>query len=79
MAEFASIYDFKSNIKVLKIILEFEDGISDQKDIPLLDNPSLFPLKNYGYVRLRCKPKVVRFRRYNIIQDKTFTENTLGE
>ena len=64
------MYDFQSNTKVLKINPEFEDGNSDQEDIPLLDNPSLFPLKDSGYMRLRRKPKVIRFRRYNIIQDE---------
>ena len=69
LAEFAAMYDFQSNTKVLKINPEFEDGNSDQEDIPFLDNPSLFPLKDSGYMRLRRKPKVIRFRRYNIIQD----------
>ena len=45
LAEFAAMYDFQSNAKVLKINHEFEDGNSDQEDIPLLDNRSLFPLK----------------------------------
>ena len=70
LAEFAAMYDFQSNTKILKINPEFEDGNSDQEDIPLLDNPSLFPLKDSGYMRLRRKPKVIRFRRYNIIQDE---------
>ena len=64
------MYDFQSNTKILKINPEFEDGNSDREDIPLLDNPSLFPLKDSGYMRLRRKPKVIRFRRYNIIQDE---------
>ena len=70
LAEFAAMYDFQSNAKVLKINPEFEDVNSDQEDIPFLDNPSLFPLKDSGYMRLRRKPKVIRFRRYNIIQDE---------
>ena len=70
MAEFAAMYDSQSNTKFLKINHEFEDGNSDQEDIPLLDNPSLFSLKDSGYIRLRRKPKVIRFRRYNIIQDE---------
>ena len=69
LAEFAAMYDFQSNTKVLKINPEFEDGNFDQEDIPFLDNPTLFPLKDSGYMRLRRKPKVIRFRRYNIIQD----------
>ena len=48
LSEFAPMYDFQSNTKVLKIIPEFEDGNSDQEDIPLLDNPSLIPLKDSG-------------------------------
>ena len=44
LAEFAAIYDFQSNTKVLEFFPEFED--SDQEDIPLLDNPSLFHLRN---------------------------------
>ena len=66
LAEFAAMYDFQSITKVLKINLVFEDGNSDQKDIPLLDDPSLFPLKDSGYMRRRSKPKVIRFLRYNI-------------
>ena len=79
LAEFASMYDFQSNTKILKINPEFEDGNSDQEDIPLLDNPSLFPLKDSGYMRLRRKPKVIRFRRYNIIQDEVnfYTANVI--
>ena len=34
------------------------------------DNPSLFPLKDIGYMRLRHKAKIIRFRRYSIIQDE---------
>ena len=47
LAEFAAMYDFQSNTKVLKINPEFEDVNSDQEDIPFLDNPSLFPLKDF--------------------------------
>ena len=68
LAEFAAMYDFQSNSKVVKINPEFEDGNSDQEDLPLRDNPSLFPLKDSGYMRFRRKPKVIRFRRYIIIQ-----------
>ena len=76
LPEFAAMYDFQSNTKILTINPEFEVN-SDQEDIPLLDNPSLFPLKDSGYMRLRLKPKVIRFRRYNIIQDEdNFTENS---
>ena len=64
------MYDFQSNEKVLKINPEFEDGNSDQEDIPLLENPSLFLLKDSGYMRFRRKPKVICFRRYNIVQDE---------
>ena len=70
MAGFAAMYDFQSNTKVLKINPEFEDGNSDQEDIPLLDNPNLFPLKDSGYIGLRPKPNFICFRRYNIIQDE---------
>ena len=70
LAEFAAMFDFQSNTKVLKINPEFEDANSDQEDISLLDNPSLFALKDSDYMRLRRKPKVIRFRRYNIIQDE---------
>ena len=68
LAEFAAMYDFQSDAKVLKINPEFEEGNSDH--IPFLDIPSLFPLKQSDYMRLRRKPKVIRFRRYNIIQDE---------
>ena len=36
----------------------------------LVDNPRLFPLKDTGSMRLRRKAKVIRFRRYSIIQDE---------
>ena len=34
------------------------------------DNPSLFPLKDISFMRLRRKAKIIRFRRYSIIQDE---------
>ena len=70
LAKFPAMYDFQSNTKILKMNPEFEDGNSDQEYIPLLDKPSLFPLRDSGYMRLRRKPKVIRFRRYNIIKDE---------
>ena len=36
----------------------------------LVDNPRLFTLKDTGFMRLRRKAKIIRFRRYSIIQDE---------
>ena len=70
LAEFASMYEFQSSKRVSKLNPEFEEGDSGQEDVPLIDNPRLFALKDCGYMRQRRKAKVIRFRRYNIIQDE---------
>ena len=44
LAEFASMS---------KLNPEFEEGDSDQEDVPLIDNPRLFALKDCGYMRQR--------------------------
>ena len=36
----------------------------------LVDNQSLFHLKDTGFMRLRRKAKIIRFRRYSIIKDE---------
>ena len=77
LAEFAAMYDFQSNTKVLKINPEFEDGNSDQEDIPLLDNPSLFPLKDSGYMSFVVNRKLFAFVGIILYRTKlTFTENS---
>ena len=70
LEEFASMYEFQSSKRVSKLNPEFEEGGSGQEDVPLIDNPCLFALKDCGYMRQRRKAKVIRFRRYNIIQDE---------
>ena len=45
LAEFAGMYDFQSNTKILKINPEFEDGNSDQEDIPFLIILAYFHLR----------------------------------
>ena len=70
LAVFASMYEFQSSKKVYKINPEFEEVNSDQEDVPLVDKPLLFPLRDSGYMRLRRGPKVIRFRRYNVVQDE---------
>ena len=70
LAEFASMYEFQSSKRVSKLNPEFEEGDSGQEDVPLIDNPRLFALKDCGYMRQLRKAKVIRFRRYNIIQDE---------
>ena len=64
LAEFASMYEFQSSKKVSKINPEFVEGDSGQEDVPLIDNPRLFALKDCGYMRQRRKAKVIHFRRY---------------
>ena len=46
-----------------------EENIGDDA-ASLIDNPRIFPLKNTGFIRLIHRAKVIRFRGYNIIQDK---------
>ena len=59
LAEFASLYEFQSSKEVSKINPEFEEGDSGQEDVPLIDNPRLFALKDCGYMRQRRKAKVI--------------------
>ena len=70
LAEFSSMYEFQSSKQVSKINPEFVEGDSGQEDVPLIDNPRLFALKDCGYTRQLRKAKVIHFRRYNIIQDE---------
>ena len=60
-------------------ILKINPENSDQEDIPLPDNPSLFSLKDSGHMRLRHKPKVIRFRMHNILQDEVNVIPSLEE
>ena len=78
LAKFAACY-FQSSKRMCKTNPDFEEENMEDEGTSLLDNPILFPLKDTGLMRLRRKAKVIRFRRYSIIQDEaklTFIENS---
>ena len=70
LAEFAAWYEFQSSKRMCKTNPEFEEENIEDEGASLVDNPRLFPLKDTGFIRLRRKANVIRFRRYNIIQDE---------
>ena len=70
LAKFAAWYEFQSSKRICKTNPDFEEENMEDEGASLVDNPSLFPLKDTGFMRLRRKAKVIRFRRYSIIQDE---------
>ena len=70
LAKFAAWYEFQSSKRITKTNPDFEEENMGDEGASLVDNPSLFPLKNTGFMRLRRKAKIIRFRRYSIIQDE---------
>ena len=70
LAKFAAWYEFQSSKRMCKTNPDFEEENMEDEITSLVDNPSLFPLKDTGFMRLRRKAKVIRFRRYSIIQDE---------
>ena len=70
LAEFAAWYEFQSSKRMCKTNADFEEEIMEDQGTSLVNNPRLFPLKDTGFMRLRRKAKVIRFRRYSIIQDE---------
>ena len=49
---------------------DFEEENIEDEGASLVDNPRIFSLKDTGFIRLIRKAKVIRFRRYNIIQEE---------
>ena len=70
LAKFAAWYEFQSSKRMCKTNPDFDEENMENEGASLVDNPSLFPLKDTGFMRLRRKDKVTRFRRYSIIQDE---------
>ena len=70
LAKFAAWYEFQSSKRITKTNPDFEEENMEDEGASLVDNPRLFPLKDTGFMRLRRKAKVIRFRRYSIIQDE---------
>ena len=70
LAKFAAWYEFQSSKKMCKTNPYFDEENMEDEAASLVDNPRLFPLKDTGFMRLRRKAKVIRFRRYSIIQDE---------
>ena len=56
--------------RITKTNPDFDEENMEDEGASLVDNPRLFPLKDAGFMRLRRKAKVIRFRRYSIIQDE---------
>ena len=70
LAKFAAWYEFQSSKRMCKTNPDFEEENIEDEGASLVDNPRIFPLKDTGFIRIRRKAKVIRFRRYNIIQDE---------
>ena len=70
LAKFAAWYEFQSSKRMCKTNPDFEEEDIEDEGASLVDNPRIFSLKDTGFIRLRRKAKVIRFRRYNIIQDE---------
>ena len=70
LAKFAAWYEFQTSKRFSKINPNVEEENSDHEDFSLVENPRIFPLKDKGYIRLRRIAKVIRFRRYNVVQDE---------
>ena len=79
LAEFAAWYEFKSSKRMCKTNPDFDEENMEDEAVSLVDNPRLFPLKDTGFMRLRRKAKIIRFRRYSIVLYRTkftFIENS---
>ena len=70
LAKFAGWYEFQSSKRMCKTNPDLDEENMEDEGVSLVDNPRLFPLKDTGFMRLRRKAKVIRFRRYSIIQDE---------
>ena len=70
LAKFAAWYEFQSSKRMCKTNPDFDDENMEDDGVSLVDNPRLFPLKDTGFMTLCRKAKVIRFRRYSIIQDE---------
>ena len=70
LAKFAAWYEFQSSKRMCKTNPDLDEENMEDEGVSLVDNPRLFPLKDTGFMRLRRKAKVIRFRRYSIIQDE---------
>ena len=70
LAKFAAWYEFQSSKRMTKTNPDFDEENMEDEGASLVDNPRLLPLKDTGFMRLRRKAKVIRFRRYSIIQDE---------
>ena len=51
-------------------IPDYNEENMEDEITSLVDNPRLFPIKDTGFMRLRRKAKVIRFRRYCLVQDE---------
>ena len=71
LPEFAAWYEYQSKKRIGKIQNEFQENTTDKEGGSSDKNPKLLALKYSGYIRLRRQAKIIRFRRYNIIQDET--------
>ena len=70
LANFAAWYESQSSRTMCKTNPDFEEENIEDEGASPVDNPRIFPLKVTGFIRLRRNAKVIRFRRYNIIQDE---------
>ena len=70
LAKFAAWYEFQSSKSMCKTNPDFEEENIEDEGASLVDNPRRFPLKDTGFIILRRKAKVIRFLRYNILQDE---------
>ena len=68
LARFAAWHEFQSSKRMCKTIPDFDEENMVNEGASLVDNPKLFPLKDTDFMRLRRRAKVIRFRRYSIIQ-----------
>ena len=71
LASFAAWYEYQSAMKKRDTLNDFEDYENidnfDESNIRILP---ILPLKCKEYIRMRRKAKVIRFRRFNIVQDE---------
>ena len=70
LAKFDAWYEFQSSKRMCQTIPDYNEENMEDEITSLVDNPRLFPIKDTGFMRLRRKAKVIRFRRYCLVQDE---------
>ncbi|KAG8172905.1 hypothetical protein JTE90_012893 [Oedothorax gibbosus] len=69
LSQFAAWYDFSKSKRSININ-EVLDGDQSRENDPVNSNPYLKLMDNSGFIKRRTLPKVIRFRKFNVIQDE---------